>query len=334
LLRTIHSDYSQIVALNCENLKIRETVTLDNGLVTKTELDPTTYQGQLAGGSGTTTACSPNYIEKREFDYGAGSPGPLLRKTHMTWGFSTPNVPFGNRKTAEQIYNGAGTLIAQTTYEYDNYTQGLAASGATQHDPAFGTNYTTRGNVTAVNRWRSTDGATLTTRMQYDDAGNVLSTTDPLGHNTSTSYGDVWGNSTCAPTGGSAAAYPTQVTDSAGHITKQSYNSCTGTVATATDPNNQVTSFAYDLADRLTQVNFPDLGRTSTCFSEVSGGSCYSSSYPLKIQRTQKITSSLNKVSTSVLDGLARVIQTQLNSDPDFSSGDKTDTTYDALGRV
>src|SRR5205807_3591945 len=37
---------------------------------------------------------------------------------------------------------------------------------------------------------------------------------------------------------------------------------------------------------------------------------------------------------TEVFDGLGRVSQTQLTSDPDCPSGDKTDTTYDALGHV
>jgi RHS repeat-associated protein len=39
-------------------------------------------------------------------------------------------------------------------------------------------------------------------------------------------------------------------------------------------------------------------------------------------------------ISTTTLDGLGRTAQTALTSDPDCASGDRTDTTYDGLGRV
>jgi RHS repeat-associated protein len=310
VLRTINTAYPAPLGNNgniavLPLLPISETTILPNGLQTQTQWDRYGY----------------DIAEQREYGYGQGAPGAVVRKTDYTYGCD-------HRKTSEIVYDGSGNQIAKTTYELDNYTAGLTASGAVQHDSAYGTGFTARCNVTAIQRWRNTDGATLTTRMQYDDAGNVLSTTDPLSHTTTTSYADVWGNSTCTPSGGNAAAYPTQVTDPAGLITKHSYNSCTGTVASATDPNNQVATASYDLMDRATQSNMPDGGQTSTCFSEVSGGSCYSNAYPLKIVGTQKITSSLNKISTTVLDGIARVSQTQLNSDPDGVT--YVDTTYDA----
>lgn len=265
--------------------------------------------------------------EKREYGWGNGSPGTLVRTTDYGQNYCYDKPP------SETVYAGSsssGTEMAQTTYEFDNYTGGLSQSGAVEHGSTNPT-LPTRCNNTAIQRWRNTDGATLTTRMQYDDAGNVLSATDPLGYQTTTSYADVWGNGTCSPTGGNAAAYPTQVTDPAGLITKHSYNSCTGTVASSTDPNNEVTNLSYDLMDRLVQTTFPDAGQTSSCFSEVSGGSCYSSVFPLKVVSSQKITSSVSKVSTAVLDGLARVTQTQLNSDPDGVT--YVDTTYDSVER-
>lgn len=122
-----------------------------------------------------------------------------------------------DKPRSETVYAGSstsGTLIAQTTYEFDNYTAGISPSGAVEHgspNPAF----PTRCNETAVNVWRNTDGATLTTRYQYDDAGNRLSATAPsnspydsLTRTTTYSYADVWNNSTCALTGVNAAAYP------------------------------------------------------------------------------------------------------------------------------
>ncbi|HYM76313.1 MAG TPA: RHS repeat-associated core domain-containing protein [Candidatus Dormibacteraeota bacterium] len=305
LLRTIQTSY-----LDSQGYQTiyptKVTTILPNGLQSQVQTDYAGYG---------------NPKEVREYAYGSGAPGStVIRRTDYLYGACY-------RKTSEIVYDGSNNQIASTTYELDNYTAGITASGAVQHDSAFGTSYTARCNVTAVNRWRNTDGATLTMRHQYDDAGNVVSATDPLSHTTTTSYADVWGNSACAPTGGNAAAFPTHVTDPAGLINKSSYNSCTGTLASVTDPNLQVSSVVYDLMDRATEADFPDGGQKTLCYSEVSGSSCYNSSYPLNLVAKQKITSSITKTSTTVLDGLSRVSQTQLNSDPDGVSF--VDTTYD-----
>ena len=313
LLRTIQHTYSTSIPI----VPITETTILANGLQSQVQTDYFAYDYPK---------------EKREYDWGQGAHGGLLRKTDYTW--STCSFV----KTGETVYDGSNNKIANTTSEIDNYTAGISSSGAVQHDSNYNTSFTNRCNVTAVNVWRNTDGATLTTRYQYDDAGNRVSATAPsnspydsLTRTTTYSYADVWGNSTCAPSSDNAAAYPTTVTNAAGYTARSSYNSCTGTVSSVTDANSQQTTFSYDLLDRKIQTNLPDGGQTSSCFSEVSGSSCYSNAYPLQVQATQKISSTLSKVSTVVLDGLARVSETQLNSDPDCTAtgGTKVDTTYD-----
>jgi len=313
LLRTIQTTY-----LSPFGYPTSKTTTLQNGLATQTQWD---YDS------------NNNVTEVREYAYGLGAPGALVRKTQNTWGIF-------NRKTSEKVFDGSNNKLSETDYELDNYTAGISASGAVQHSSAFGPSYTNRGNVTAITRWRNTDGAMLSTRNQYDDAGNVLSTTAPsnsgydnLTRTTTYSYTDSCGNTSCLPTGGSAKAYVTQVTDPAGLITKSSYNSCTGTKATSTDQNNQVTTFAYDLLNRRTLTTAPpaDGGQISTCYSDVSGSQCYRASYPRTAVTTQKITASVNKLSTSVMDGLSRLTQTQLNSDPDGVT--YVDMTYDGAER-
>src|SRR6267154_6881794 len=79
---------------------------------------------------------------------------------------------------------------------------------------------------------------------------------------------------------------------------------------TTTDPNNQQTSYTYDPAWRLTNISYPDGGQS---------GYSYTDSIPASVKVTKAITSSLNLVKTAVLDGLARVSQTQL-ADPDCHS--------------
>ncbi len=323
-----------------------QTTILANGLQSQIQWD---YEATPFVGPGQID----NVTEEREYDYGSGAPGPLVRRTDSTWltinpvngrdytdstGFSTfppvAGLNIWNRKTGDKVYDGAGNLKAQAVYEYDNYTAGIVASGAVQHGTStnsYGPSYVTRGNLTALKRWRSTDGAWLTTTFQYDDAGNVVSTTDPLQHTTTYSYADSWGDTTCAPVAGPAAAYRTKVTDPLTHQSQSKYNSCTGTVSSVTDPNNQAATFTYDLMDRQIAAVAPDNGQASTCFSDTVGAPCYSPSLPIQVVRTNKITASLSKISTEVLDGLGRTVQTQLNSDP--TGADYVDVAYDALGR-
>ena len=226
------------------------------------------------------------------------------------------------------MYDGSGTKLAYTAYEYDNFTTAISASGATQHDSTYATTYTIRGNLTATQRWRNTDGATLTTRNQYDDSGNIVSTTDPKGNVTSFSFADSWGNGSCAPGSGHAAAYLTSTTDALQGVTSHTYNSCSGTVASTTDVNSQVTSSSYDSMGRVTQTLYP---LNASGQRETISAAYNESSLPLSITTTTAITASQNKTTTLVLDGLGRGTQSQLNSDPKGTV--YVDTTYDSLGR-
>jgi len=351
ILRTVQTAYASSITVPLR-YPISQTTILPNGLQSQIQWDYQSYGFPW-------DPVTDNVTEQREYDYGQGAPGPLLRRTVNTWltvgpgsgsgsGGQTPidyalsGLNIWNRKTSEKIYDGAGTLLAQTTYEYDNYRGGIAASGAVQHGipansygtpaNAYGSDFTTRGNVTAVNRWRNTDGAWLATTYQYDDSGNVVSATDPMQHTTSFGFADSWGDTSCVtPSGAATAAYKTLVTNALGHQARSKYNSCTGTVASATDRNNQMTTFSYDLMDRLTAQNSPDGGQTSTCFSDTAGASCYSSALPIQVVSSSKIAASSSKVSTAVLDGLGHVTQTQLNSDP--AGTDYVDVTYDGLER-
>jgi RHS repeat-associated protein len=325
LLRTVQTDYTVDANGNTVNgsLPIRETTTLNDVspvLIAKTEWDH-------------SSGVADNISEERDYDFGSGAVGTLVRKKDYTWlavnpingqDYTSNALHILNRKASDQIANSAGSIIAQTQFEYDSFTEGLTASGAVQHDLAFGTSLTTRGNVTATKHWRNTDGVWLTTRNQYDDAGNVRKATDPLSHVTTIAYSDSWGNSACLPTGGSAAAYPTRFTNALNQVSSRTYNTCTGTISSSTDLNSQVTSFTYDSMDRVNQTNFPDLGQTTRAYNEASK--------PLNLVTTAKITTTLNLVSTVVVDGLGRETQSQLTSDPQGT--DYTDTSYDALGRT
>jgi RHS repeat-associated protein len=344
LLRTVVNQYTgeAVPVVNAPSVfgnvrRVQEDTTRENGLTRRSQTDYETFTYSAAF-VGTYTATRLNVTAQREYDYGSGTPGSLQRQTTYTYGLNS-NTSYTSRNivdrvTQKLVYDGSGNQLAKTVYEYDNYShpnQPMQASSAVQHDSNYGTSFGTRGNVTAVQQWRNTDGLLLTTTNQYDDAGNVISSIDPLGHQTSSDYTDSWANGTCAPSG-QGKAYPTKITNALGQFTTHKYNSCTGSLASATDPNLQITSLTYDLLGRVTQASFPDGGLSTTCFSDVSGTSCYNANLPLTTTLTQKVTASLNKIDTAVFDDLGRVIQTQLNSDP--AGITYVDTAYNLVDKV
>jgi RHS repeat-associated protein len=288
------------------------------------------------------TVYNDNITAKREYDYGAVTP---TRQTQTSWlhtnsvnglDYTSPAIHILNRKTSETVQGSDSTPARQTTYEYDNYSN-LQSSGAVQHDSTYSTGYMTRGNVTKGQRWSSTDNAWLsTTTSSYDDAGNALRSTDALNHSTQFGYADKWGNQSCIPSGGSAAAYLTTITNALSQVVTNYYNSCTGTVSSTQDPNSNTASFYYDAIGRLTETDYPpdssgNVPQTKYCFSDDSDPSC-SATGQIVVTETEKIWSGTIKVTQSYFDGVGRLQKTVLTTDPDCSPS-TVDFTYDALNR-
>lgn len=340
LLRSISTDYN---TLDCgygpaRMFPIRRTTTLDDGKVTKVEWDYDT----------SFSAVVDNVIEERVFDYGNLTVPAVKQRTTYLKVNPVNNVDYPGtlfilgRKASEQVldsHTGTDVLMAQTAYEYDNYTTQIGASGATQHDSGFGTSYTTRANITAIKRWRNTDGVWLTTRNQYDDAGNVLSTADPLNHVTQFLYADNFTDGI----NHNAQAYVTQVippsTGGVTHVERKQYFFNSGLVAascgqnfpagsacanTYNSPQPDYAKYSYDGINRPIQVTLGDGGGKTITYNDVP---------PVSSTTSVPIASGLAPLTTvETKDGAGGTVQTALTSDPDGT--DYTDTTYDALGRV
>jgi YD repeat-containing protein len=150
-----------------------------------------------------------------------------------------------------------------------------------------------------------------------------VKTTDPGGHTTVFSYADSWGNTACVPSGGNAAAHLTSTTNALGHVSQSSYNSCTGTVASITDPNNQTTSFTYDLMGRPDITSFPDGGEMDRDYDDAA----------LWMRTKTMREPGAYIVGYSRFDGLGRLVHEVLCEDGSLACAQsiKTDTTYDAL---
>src|SRR6185437_14286242 len=122
--------------------------------------------------------------EVDEYDFGAGAPGALLRKTLITYN-STLGNNIADHPASVIVQDGSGNQKAKTTFAYDE-TAAATTSGVPMHAAITGS----RGNLTTQSQWLDTTGANLSMIFTYDDTGNVLTSTDPSGHQTTFSYAD------------------------------------------------------------------------------------------------------------------------------------------------
>ncbi len=294
------------------------------------------------------TTCRPNPTETREYDYGTGTLGTLLRTTDFTYLHNSNsaylNAHIWDKALLKSVYSGSssgGTLVAQTQYRITTRARTITPfSGATNHDD---TNYspsnTLRGNVTSVSRWLNTTGQWLTTLNVYNQVGNLVQTTDPGGHTYTLSYADNYLDGTNR----NSQAFLTSVTspttaNGVAHVEGKQYNwytpatmavcgqnapspaTCSSTQGL---PAADYARYTYDIMGRPATVTHGDGGVTNFTFQE--------SSFPFSVSSSSAIDGTNTLVNTALIDGLGRVTQTQLNSDPD--GADFVDTTYDAAGR-
>ncbi len=311
---------------SANTVPIRVTTTWPNGSVSKVETDyDSGVSGYLYGVP----------IARREYDYGTGGPGALLRETFTNYqALANSNYLANNLLTAVssvqtcspigqgETGNCAGNTLVQRAYTQNTYDQALscAAGGgnspcssgiSTQHESSPDGVY--RGDLTTSGRWLNPTGSYLNTTRAYFDTGMVNQTTDPAGHVTSYAYSSAY-----------VGSLPTTITNALSQATTNAYDFNSGLMTSTTDPNQVTSIYSYDSLWRPLQANYPDGGQDAVTRQEVS--------FPFTATLTSTINSSQNKIPLSVFDGLGRVSQTQLTSDPQGIV--YTDTTYDPLGRV
>ena len=286
-----------------------------------------------------------NLIEKDETDWGSGSPGAVLRKTMMTYlidsnaAYTADTVHILDRVTGQNTCDATGAQCAKTTTSYDSIAL-TQTSNVVQHDyTGFSASNTLRGNATQISHLLTTNTTWLNTTNTYNDVGNLIQRIDPNQNTTSFSFTDNYYNFTpTQPT----SAYVTQVTapstNGIVHAQRTQYYFNSGLPGTScgenfssgaqcafglTLPQPDYTTFSYDRLNRPVTTTHGDSGQTTLTYNETS--------LPISISGTTAIAAGKNLVSTTVYDGLGRIRQTQLNSDPLGTAF--TDIAYDALGR-
>jgi len=306
----IPANYQQAVGV----VPIQKITTLDNGMEKKEawSYDPgfTYYTAPTAapydGASATVTYGRDE--THSEYDYGPSAPGNLLRTTTSSY-LALNNASYLSANLLDllssvQTSNGSGTQVAYTTFGYDEAGSPQGALG----------------NQTSIHKWLNTSGSNLVTSNVYDSYGRVTSTTDPKGNSTTYAY-----TSSCY-----AGSGPTSVTNALNQITTHCYDFNTGLLTSTTDPNSQTISFSYDpLTLRNIKTSYPDGGQLSLCYSDTASEGC-AAGPPYQVTATNKITSSINFVETGIADGLGRLIETEIDSDP--AGADYKVITFDAAG--
>ena len=272
-------------------------------------------------------------LNETDSDFGTNGAGAPLRTIATNYQFLQNSNYLTNNMlnlvSNVKVSDGNGN---QRSYVYYNYDENAPiGSGVTKQHDATPPAGTYRGNQTSVHRWLngSTKATTncnvsvsngyLVSSKIYFDTGEVQKSTDPCGYWTTYQY------TATAPNYG---AFLTTATNILTQSTNYGYDSNTGLLTSFQDPNLQTTTKHYDIMNRPTLISYPDGGSTSYCYTDMGGCSQTTAN---SVVITKAITSSLSEISTLVFDGLGRLSQTQLNSDPIGTTS--TLTTYDALGR-
>ena len=247
-------------------------------------------------------------VATREYDYGSGAPGPLLRTTSTSYlALSNSSYLTNNllKLPSSVVVTGTGPGL-KTTYGYDE---------------ANGSPSGIRGNQTSVNRWLNTTGGYLTTSNVYSSAGLLTSSKDPkLNPPTTYGYGSCY-----------AGSGPTSITNAQNQTTTYCYDLNTGLTTSVTDPNGQPISYTYDNMLRVTQITYPPQMVNGV---QLNGVTTFTYPTATQVQFSELMDNNgHSRVSNLLVDGVGREIRRNTTNGESVQY-DQVDTCYDSLGRV
>ncbi len=293
-----------------------------------------------------------NQNNVKEYDFGVGVAGALLRETRTTFvtasNYTSTDVHLRSLPAQVSVYDAAGVERARATPEYDSYNTAayhallVPRSDASGHDTSLGAGFPTRGNVTATTSYLLTNGTvtgSVSSYAQYDILGNVVKGIDAKGYLTEFQFDDrydVAAEGEARALGGSAElwglasyAFATKTINAAGHTTFTQFNFYTGQPVDSEDANGIVASSYYD----------EQLGRPTKVIRAVGTASASQTKFSYDDNgRTITIESDQYAFDDRVLktltayDGFGRTTESR-----QYEGGANyivTKQTYDALGRA
>jgi RHS repeat-associated protein len=315
---------------------LKTTTTVSNDDVHPTSI--TTTLNDIGKSSTVTYQYQPNtwFLSlKQESDF----TGAIIRTTKTSYLGDTGSIPYVstyhilNRPHEIQVFAGgstSGAPVSQTIYSYDEYgtvCPTMQTESAAGHLTSYGASYPARGNVTSIAQLVS-GGTTATSHLCYDVLGSVAESIDANGNTTTINNQDVWAaNTESCQIGGGTRAFPTTIVNALGQWENRTYSKCSGQIIADQNANDIANSrvgtvYSYqDPLNRLTGVSHPDKGSSSTQYNS-----------PNERTDSTAMSSTQSETVVTTLDGLGRVTQTELVTDP--QGADYVNESYDASGNM
>jgi RHS repeat-associated protein len=266
-----------------------------------------------------------NVVNKREYGFKINGAWQVRRRTHTTYVTTQAYLDAYMRSLPliVEVYDSLGAqevLIGKTSYAYDNYAAmaGMENYAGTASPPGHLSNYdtskTTRGNLTGVTSYSDLGGSGVTRNSKLDIFGGITKAQVSCCNQKSFAMTEAtyWSRASQTTTGDTSGIYLTSAAV---------YDFNTLAATSNTDPNNQTTTYSYDLAQRPTGFTSPTGANGSTSYNAwgdpTSSTTNYSESGSNKIITTSMVYDGWSQITSSIDANLAQ-----------------TNYTYDNMGRL
>jgi RHS repeat-associated protein len=303
-------------------LRTINTAWTTTGTITPASQTVVLEDGSTATKTDTSYDSNGNLLSTSEHDWGTVStPGAIIRTTTLTY-LSTSaysNLNILNRVTRKTVADGGGAIHYREDIAYDGTVLSPCPTGIAQHDDAnYGCSMLTRGNPTSVTTYTdaATPGGAITKNFHYDIFGNLVQADLDCCQSKTWTYSAT-----------TQYAFPDSITRGSTPgtqlTTSTTYNAPNGSVATSTDENGKITSYAYDSMGRILSVTRPDTTQITYTYDDAHNAVSVST----PIQGTSA------RQTKSTYDGLGRTVK-QTVLDASNTSYSIVETQFDSLGRT
>lgn len=266
------------------------------------------------------------------FHEGANTPGKSLTEefTYDELGNLKTYRELGEPGPADDVRASIDYLPANDRYQVGLPTRLAVTDGGGALLRERRARYDATGNLIELTSTVA-GGASPTSKMVWDDRGNLQRFIDPVGYTIDYTYD------------GSVRTYVTAVQDSFGYRSTASHDLRFGLPDLNTDLNHEKTSYRYDAFGRTTAIFGPkEMGGPTPAFA-MSYSLGTTSARPWALTRNKEDLQGGGTLDTlTVIDGLGRVVQVHTEAEvAQGSGGQKTygaivsgKVTYDGAGRI
>jgi YD repeat-containing protein len=270
----------------------------------------------------------------------AGDGTSVLRRTHVDYRMDPDAdatylarhiIGLIKEQTLYEVSGGTETLMSRVGFSYDEAGSVQGSDTPVSHDNSYDGNFVAgRANLSSVKRYDTINSGQWTvSSMQYNTAGAVVYTTDPLSRHTTISYADSFSDGNNAR---NTLAYPKTMTDADGYSSTLIYNFDLGAITSKQTPQPNTTqnlpgpvqTFGYDSAGRLERTT----ATTNGAYTRYAYGPDY-------VQVFSTVNTLADEAySVRHFDGAGRVMLASGNHPGSSGSYSAQHMVYDAMGRV